>query len=383
MQCGAMYVYCVMVILWILTRFEVIQPCVLNSVRRQGMMRAVPWLLILGFITACMAGLPSQQYESTSAWRSVLRLVIIFGALPFLCERWISPSHVRLCILLITSFVIITYSSLEFKLLGTISMSLNDLESVQGDVDVGITTMSLIRTFTGPILAIANCTMMGLFMSERRLLLRLLCFVLLACGTVAVLYTGARGALGVEVVVCLCVGLMVLIRKKSLTNVIILSIGVMVLLYVVQRVAPSALYVLNNRLDNTELSLASYDRLYRWKWALEFFLSHPMGSGWTLAPLGMEAHAHNDGLIMAMSFGVFGLAAYSVAFMGEWLFIIKKRPMPSVIWLESYLPSLACLMALFLSGFMDMILAVGQFFEVAWLIVVLAHAAGSHQGVDS
>ena len=83
---------------------------------------------------------------------------------------------------------------------------------------------------------------------------------------------------------------------------------------------------------------------------------------------------------MAMSFGVFGLAAFIVAFSREWVYLTKRTQAPNPLVFEATLPSLACLMALFVCGFMDMMLAVGWIFDVAWLMVVLARANRPDEG---
>lgn len=333
------------------------------------------WLLLLGFATALPAAISGDSGERLGdSLFQVARLAIVFGALPYLCVRWISPQRVRLCLFLIAAGLVLYNLLLVFAISGSTAAVSGELDSVQGELSVGARTLGLIRTHTGPTLAIGCCVLWGLLLTERRLAYKAVTLALWALGSSAIMYTGARGAMAAEVFVCLCVAGLVSWRKRQ-SHILIMSVVLGVcLLLAVQVCLPQIWSVVTARLDNTSLSWQNYDRIDRWLGAFEFFCSQPLGVGWTLAPLDRVEHAHNDMLIMAMSFGVFGLAAYIVAFAKEGIFLIKRTLAPNNLVFEATLPSLACLTALFVCGFMDMMLAVGWIFDVAWLLVVLARA---------
>jgi hypothetical protein len=339
------------------------------------------WLLLLGFATALPTAISGDSGERLGdTLFQVARLAIVFGALPFLCVRWISPRRIRLCISFIAAGLVIYYALSVFGLSGTSSVSSGELDSVQGELSVGARTLLLIRTCTGPTLAIGCCVLWGLLLTERRLAYKAAMVTLWALGSGAIMYTGARGAMVAEVFVCLCIAGLVSWRKRQSYILIMAVVLGVCLLLAVQVCLPQIWSVVAVRIDNTSLSWQDYSRIDRWLGAFEFFCSQPLGVGWTLAPLDRIEHAHNDMLIMAMSFGVFGLAAYIMAFGREWIFLVKRTLAPNDQVFEASLPSLACLMALFVCGFMDMMLAVGWIFDVAWLMVVLARANRPGEG---
>ena len=136
---------------------------------------------------------------------------------------------------------------------------------------------------------------------------------------------------------------------------------------------PDIWAVVQARKESTSLSVSDYGRAYRWWWSFEYFVNNPLGVGWTIIPLNRVEHAHNDMLIMGMSFGISGFIGYILALAGE-----MRRITINIIDkynnnINSMLPSLSCLIALIICGFMDMILAIGYISDIAWIIVLLSY----------
>ena len=267
------------------------------------------------------------------------------------------------------------YALLVFTLSGNLEMSSGRIDSVQGQLRIGARSLELSRTHTGPTLAIACCVLWGLLLTERRFVYKAAILAMWAFGTIAVMYTGARGALGVEALVCFGIMCLVAWRTHRLGATVVIcllcsgmAVGAWVFL-------PQAFSVVGLRLQEMPDAIGGYDRLDRWLWSFEFFVNNPMGVGWTLTPIGIESHAHNDLLIMAMSFGFVGATAFIVAFGVELRFFLRNLMAPGSEAFDTCLPSFACLAALAACGATDMVLAIGWIFDVSWLMVLLARAS--------
>ncbi len=375
---GNMIVPIAIIMAWILTKCGLTRSnSQIISTNSQISLMAF-FLVMAGFATGLPFVVSSERFGET-VFR-VIRFAAIFGALPLLCEGWISQRHVRLCIFIIAALIAIYYSYLIFAISRDLSTDISQLESVQGELTIGTRTLELSRTHTGPTLAIACCTLWGFLLTESRFLLKGLTLGIFALGFSALIYTGARGALGVALFVCTFITCLFSWRTRRLNIVFLAAALFLCIIFAINMWLPQVLSVIELRLNGTSFSVEDYDRISRWLWSFDYFCSHPLGVGWTLAPLYRIEQAHNDLLVMAMSFGIFGFLAYLIAFQKELLFLINKSQGSNTMVFAITLPSFACLMALLFCGFMDMVLAIGWIFDVSWLMVLLAHAGNTNEG---
>ena len=277
------FITIIIIMSWMVAKRELIRSRSQTDAGQYQTSLLVLFLLIAGFVTSLPEVILSERFGETLMRE--MRCVAIFVALPFLSERWLKQHQIRQCISIIASFLTLYYSYMIFSVAGTLAADTSRLDSVQGEIEIGARTIILSRTFTGPTLAISCCALWGFIITERRYLLKGLTLAVFVLGFSALIYTGARGALGSAVIICFFVTCLLAWQQRRLNVVVGAAILFLGLIYLLNVWLPQVWAVLELRLGKTSFSAGEYDRIPRWLWSFDYFCSHPLGVGWTLTPL--------------------------------------------------------------------------------------------------
>jgi len=231
--------------------------------------------------------------------------------------------------------------------------------------------VNFLRTEVGFILAALICASTAVTISQVKGSYRLIAAACLASNAFLLLATGSFGS-GFA---CLC-GLAAIFfaqfRAVNATKVLmsIATIGCMLLL-VYSFAPPNIKDYLGKRYEH-RVTNANDDRIHLWARAVEHFFQHPEGVGWTLS-VGKEmpSFIHNDYLVYAVSYGIFGGLAYLFLVLGVLIFFfrIPKGLIDDPYAFAIYLAGRGVIVALALNSITDHSNENRWYFNVIWSVI--------------
>jgi hypothetical protein len=236
---------------------------------------------------------------------------------------------------------------------------------------LGKVLVNFLRTEVGFILAALICASAAVTFSQVKGTYRLLAGMCLASNVFLLLATGSFGS----IFSCLC-GLAAIFctqfRTVSATKVIASVTVICCMLLFVYSLSPqSTKEYLEKRYVHRVVN-ADTDRLTLWELAVEHFLQHPEGMGFTLS-VGdkVKTFIHNDYLTYAVSYGFIGGLAYPVLIVGLLIsfFQIRKGSVEDSAALSIRLAGLGVIVASAVNGMTDHMNENRWYFNVIWSMI--------------
>ena len=234
---------------------------------------------------------------------------------------------------------------------------------------LGNAHINFLRTEVGFILAALICASAAIAVTQVKGFYRLLAGGCLIINVFLLLSTGSIGS-----TVSCFLGLSAIfytqIKKVNITKVfvpVLILCVTLILTYVF--VPQSTKTYLEGRFEH-RVTNANSDRLILWGYGFDSLLEHPEGVGFTFQSSN-GAFIHNDYIVYAVSYGIFGGLGYLILIVGLLLSFIKMRKKvsrdPSA--LAVYLAGIGVLVALSINGITDHSNESRWYFNAMWSII--------------
>jgi len=344
---------------------------------------ALTALAVLGILTS------SIHWLSGDVIRSIMRQVTFafnFILAPFLLIPLIyvrmreSTDHAaNLQGLLFCLIIPATLILVAARLFGTVANSWEASQHAQSLSEgfyvyqLGKVLINFSRTDVGFILAALFCASTSIVVSPVRMLQRVLAGACLVSSVFLLLSTGSFGS----IFACLCGLAAIFIVQYRTINIakLIVSMAIIIgVLFLIYALLPSKTKEYLGKRYEHRVENQDTDRLYLWSRAMDYFLDHPGGVGYTLMvgdDGSIKTWTHNEYLAYAVSYGVAGALAY--ASYVSWLllsFILKRKQVfddPSAI--ATYLAGLSVLVAIAVNSMTDHLSGDRMNYNIIWSLI--------------
>jgi hypothetical protein len=120
----------------------------------------------------------------------------------------------------------------------------------------------------------------------------------------------------------------------------------------------------------------------RWLLSLEQVCDAPMGTGYTVAPIGLATQAHNDVLIVSMSYGAAAGITVVVLFLAKLLRLLKAT-FTRGARTQFAIAGLGLLATFGIASNLDMLLVVGFVFEWSWMLLCVLEEYSSNDTANA
>jgi hypothetical protein len=248
---------------------------------------------------------------------------------------------------------------------------------------VGNQTITVVRTWMGPALACVSCAAFGQAFAARSLARSVPSFTLAAFALSVTMRIGSRGGTIAALAGMSIITVLSLFRKGRSAHRVLMALAVASAAYVLIFQSSQSIEAISKRTIEAEDNIGQVSaRPDRWLWSLEQVCSAPMGVGYTQTPIGNISHAHNDILIVSMSYG----AAAGIIVIA--LFSIKLRRLVKSAFSQGprtaqALAGLGLLVTFGIASNIDMLLVVGFVFEWSWMLLcVLEEYSASTNAIE-
>lgn len=236
---------------------------------------------------------------------------------------------------------------------------------------LGKVTVNFLRTEVGFILAALICASTAITVSQVGNLYRLIAGACLAANVFLLLVTASFGSIlaslcGLAAIFCIQVRTVSLTKVIGSAAIICCMLGLTFVL-----LPPSVKDYLGKRYEH-RVTDADTDRLTMWGRAVEQFLQHPEGIGWTLSVgSGIKSVIHNDYLAYAVSYGLTGGLAYVSLVTGLVIsfFQVRKSALHDPAALAVHLAGLGVIVAVAVNSMTDHMTENRCYFTLIWSIV--------------
>ena len=236
---------------------------------------------------------------------------------------------------------------------------------------IGLVLVSFLRTEVGFILAALICASSAIAVSQVKAKFRMLAGACLVSNTFLLLATGSFGS-GFA---CLCglasifyTQLRVISTSKVLASVVAMCC---MLLLIFGFLPPSMKKYLEKRYEHRVVN-ADKDRLELWTLAMDYYLEHPLGVGFTFS-VGEKVKTviHNDYLAYTVSYSFLGGLAYTslVAGMLISFFQNRKNTINDPSALATYLAGLGVIVVLAVNSITDHLAENRWYFNLIWSLI--------------
>jgi hypothetical protein len=234
---------------------------------------------------------------------------------------------------------------------------------------VGNQTITVVRTWMGPALACVSCAAFGQAFATQGLFRSISCFALAVFTLSVTMRIGSRGGTIAALAGISIITVLSFLRKGRFTNKVLMALATTLAAFVLIFQSSQSMVAISKRIIEAENNPGQVTaRPDRWVWSLEQVCKAPMGVGYTETPIGNISHAHNDILIVSMSYG----AAAGITVIA--LFSIKLRRLVKSSFSQGprtaqALAGLGLLLTFGIASNIDMLLVVGFVFEWGWMLV--------------
>ncbi len=348
--------------------------------------RLPKWIYVL--FGMALLGLISSSINWTSVGiikgimrQGALACNFLLGPIIFLPMIYVRMKETRdpaanLMGLLFCLIVPMTLILLSAKLFGTVTNAWEasqHLGLAEGYIEykLGKVNISFMRTDIGFILAALICASTAVTVSQVRNLYRLISGACLASNVYLLLVTASFGSIfatlcGLAAIFCLQVRTVSLAKVFASGAVICCMLGLTFVL-----LPPNVKAYLGKRYEH-RVTNADTDRVGLWARAVEQFLRHPEGVGFTLS-VGdrVKSFTHNDYLAYAVSYGLTGGLAYISFVLGLLLsfFRVRSQTIHDPSALAVYLAGLGVCIAVAVNSMTDHMTESRCYFNLIWSIV--------------
>jgi len=231
--------------------------------------------------------------------------------------------------------------------------------------------VNFLRTEVGFILASLVCAATAITVSPVKTRYRLLAGVCLCSNAYLLLVTASFGS----IFACFC-GLGAIFftqfRFVNVTKVIMSATAVCCLLLLTYVMSPPSIKEYLAERYAHRVTHADTDRLTLWARAVDYYLAHPLGVGFTLAVSGKErSFTHNDYLAFTISYSILGGLAYASFVLGLLFSFLRKRKntMNDPSLLAVYLAGLGVIIAVALNSITDHMTENRWYYTFIWSVV--------------
>lgn len=343
--------------------------------------KALTGLAVFGLFTSSINWLPGNFIgNSIRQFTFVYNLLLPpFILLPIAFSRMkASQNHIAnlqgLLFFLIVPSTIILISA---KLFGVIANEWEASQHAQSLAEgfyiyqLGKVTVSFLRTQVGFILAALICASTAVAISPLKSLYRIVAGACFISNTFLLLVTGSFGS-GFSCICGLSAIFFTQFRRISVTRALGSAVVIIIALFLTYNFLPANVKdYLGNRYEH-RVTEADTDRLTLWSRAMDTFLQHPEGVGFTLSVGKIEkTFIHNEYLVYAVSYGLICGLAYILLVAKLLLLFYKKGknlfddPYVNAI----YLAGLGTIVAIALNTISDHLSANRWYFNVSWSII--------------
>lgn len=276
------------------------------------------------------------------------------------------------CLILPSTLILISA-----KLFGTVAnaweASLHAGSLAEGFLQytLGRVVVNFLRTEVGFILAALICASTAIAISKVKTLYRLLAGACLISNAFLLLATGSFGS----ALACLC-GLVAIFYKQfravTVTKVLASVAVICCILLLTYSFSPPSIKGYLEKRYTHRVTNADTDRLRLWGRAMDYFLEHPGGVGFTLsAGDRVKSYIHNDYLAYAVSYGIMGGIAYTSLVVGMLIpfLLVRKKASDSPAGHAIYLAGLGVIVAIAANSMTDHMTENRWYFTLIWSIV--------------
>jgi hypothetical protein len=237
------------------------------------------------------------------------------------------------------------------------------------DAAVGNLTITAMSTWLGPALACVACALFGQAFATPSLVRAIPCLTLAASALSVIMRVGARGATIAALAGMGIIAPLSFLRKGRLAHNVLVVVVVAAATCFFTFGSSKPMEAISKRFveaqNNPHQVTARPDR---WLLSLEQVCEAPMGTGYTVAPIGLASQAHNDLLIVSMSYGAAAGITVVVLFLAKLLRLLKAT-FSRRVRTQYAIAGLGLLATFGIASNLDMLLVVGFVFEWSWMVL--------------